>query len=104
MTFENFYNIIDCYKRGSDMISDLHDIGIDLMEGKFQVSGILYEQLQNSIRFIYGDDGLDWVEWFIFENDYGNNGLKAYDGDKLICQSYEELFSYLEKNHRLCIR
>ena len=105
MTFENFFNIIDCYKRGSEMISDLHALGFDLMEGRYQLSNILYEQLQNSIRFVYGDEGLDWVEWFIFENNYGDNKMEATDEDgKLICQSYEELFIYLEKNHKLCIR
>ena len=104
MTFENFFNILDCYKRGFEMISDLHDFGFDLMEGKFKLSDILYEQLQHSIRFVYGDEGLDWVEWFIFENKYGEAGMEATDEDGLICQSYEELFQYLEKNHKLCIR
>jgi len=105
MTFENFFKILDCYKRGSEMISDLHDLGFDLMEGRYQLSDILFEQLQNSIRFVYGDEGLDWVEWFIFENGYGDNKMDANDEDgELICQSYEELFQFLEKNHKLCIR
>jgi hypothetical protein len=105
MTFENFFNILDCYKRGSEMISDLHDLGFDLMEGRYKLSDILYEQLQNSIRFVYGDEGLDWVEWFIFENGYGDNKMGANDENgELICQTYEELFQYLEKNHKLCIR
>ena len=104
MTFENFFKILDCYKRGSEMISDLHDLGFDLMEGRYKLSDILYEQLQNSIRFVYGDEGLDWVEWFIFENGYGDNKMGANDENgKLICQTYEELFQYLEKNHKLCI-
>lgn len=103
MTFENFFNILDCYKRGSEMISDLHDFGFDLMEGTFKLSDILYEQLQHSIRSVYGDEGLDWVEWFIFENKYGESGMEATDENgKLICQSYEELFIFLEKNHKLC--
>jgi len=103
MTFENFFNIIDCYKRGSEMISELHDFGFDLMEGRYQLSDILYQQLQNSIRFVYGDEGLDWVEWFIFENNYGENKMSATDEDgKLICQTHEELFQFLEKNHKLC--
>ena len=106
MTFENFFKILDCYKRGSEMISDLHDLGFDLMEGRYQLSDILYEQLQNSIRFVYGDEGLDWVEWFIFENKYGEGDfvMEAWHEDELICQSYEELFQYLEKNHKLCTR
>lgn len=100
MTFENFFNILDCYKRGFEMISDLHDLGFDLMEGKFKLSDVLYEQLQHSIRSVYGDEGLDWVEWFIFENKYGEAGMEATDEDGLICQTYEELYKYLEKNHK----
>ena len=102
MTFENFFNILDCYKRGSEMISDLYDFGFDLMEGRYKLSDILYEQLQHSIRFVYGDEGLDWVEWFIFENKYGEAGMEAWNGSELICQSYEGLHLYLEKNHKLC--
>jgi hypothetical protein len=101
MTFENFFSIIDCYKRGSEMISDLHSLGFDLMEGKYQLSNIIFEQLQNSIRSIYGEEGLDWVEWFIFENDYGDKKMVANDENgNLICQTFEELFIYLEKNHK----
>jgi hypothetical protein len=104
MTFENFFKILDCYKRGSEMISDLHDFGFDLMEGKFKLSDILYEQLQHSIRSVYGDEGLDWVEWFIFENKYGEGDfvMEAWHEDELICQTYEELYKYLEKHHKLC--
>ena len=99
MTFENFFKILDCYKRGSEMISDLYDFGFDLMEGRYKLSDILYEQLQHSIRFVYGDEGLDWVEWFIFENKYGEGGMEATDECGLICQSYEELFQYLSLIH-----
>ena len=101
MKFEDFFKIIDCYRRGSEMISDLYGLGFDLIEGRFQLSNILFEQLENSIRFVYGDDGLDWVEWFIFENEYGDKGMEAWNGSELICQSYEGLFTYLEKNHKL---
>jgi hypothetical protein len=42
------------------------------------------------------------VEWFIFENGYGDNKMEANDenGD-LICQTFEELFVYLEKNCKI---
>ena len=46
MKYKNFFNIIDSYKRGSEMISDLHDLGFDLMEGRYQLSNILFEQLK----------------------------------------------------------
>ena len=102
MKFEDFFKILDCYKRGTEMISDLHDLGFDLMEGRYQLSDIVFEQLQNSIRSIYGEEGLDCVEWFIFENDYGDKKMEANDenGD-LICQTFEELFVYLEKNCKI---
>ena len=104
MKFENFFNILDSYKRGSEMISDLYDFGFDLMEGRYKLSDILYEQLQHSIRFVYGDEGLDWVEWFIGGGGEGDVVMEAWHEDELICQTYEELFKYLEKNHKLCIR
>lgn len=103
MKFETFFNIVETYKKGSEMLSELHDIGFDLFEGKYQLSNIMYEQLQHSIRGVYGDEGLDWVEWYIFECGYGVRDMGAFDEDgNKICQTLEEIFVYLEKQHKQC--
>jgi len=99
MKFELFKNIIETYEKGSSMLSELHDLGFDFFEGKYQLSNIHYKQLENIILSLYGEKGLEWVEWFIFENDYGKNNLEAFDNNQRICDTIENLYLYLEKNN-----
>ena len=101
MELNHFEKIINTYKRGNEMISDLHDLGFDLMEGKFQLSQIIDEQFNTTLSLFYTDDGVDWVEWFIFDSKYGTQeGITASDSDEPICYSIESLWEYIEKNHK----
>lgn len=103
MKYETFFNIIETYKKGAKMLSELNNMGFDFFEGKYKLSDVMYEQLQHSIRGVYGEKGLEWVEWYIFEREYGKNDLTASDenGDK-ICETLEEVYLYLEKLHKQC--
>ncbi len=103
MKYEVFFNIIETYKKGSEMLSELNDMGFDFFEGKYQLSNVMYEQLQHSIRGFYGEEGLEWVEWYIFDREYGKDDLSASDenGNK-ICETLEDIFLYLEKQHKQC--
>ncbi len=97
MEFKLFEEILMTYKKGSEMISELYDIGFNLLDGKYPISDILYKQLQTNIISVYGEEGLEWVEWFIFENNYGEQMLDAYDNNIRICDTIENLYLYLEK-------
>jgi hypothetical protein len=45
MKYKEFKNIIETYRNGMTMISELYDLGFDLMEGKFKLSEIFYIQV-----------------------------------------------------------
>ena len=101
MELNHFEKIINTYKRGNEMISDLHDLGFDLMEGKFQLSQIIGEQFNTTLSLFYTDDGVDWVNWFIYDSECGTKeGITASDSDEPICYSLKSLWEYIEKNHK----
>ena len=125
MKLEHFEKILNEYRKGSDMISELHDIGIDLFEGKYKLSDSLYNLFESSLEANYSVDGMDWVTWFIFENEWGEtdrSNLPVYrrnefgvteldldqnrpaatdeNGDP-ICYDIPSLWEFIEKNHKL---
>jgi hypothetical protein len=111
MTLEQFKNILESYKKISDMCSELHNLGFDLYEGKFKIAEESYNLLRASLATTYNIDGIEWVEWFIYESDWGNKnwGTKeepryhaAWDkDDNPICFSLESLYQEINKNYKL---
>jgi hypothetical protein len=101
MDYTSFFNIVENYKQGSEMLSELHDIGFDFFEGKYQLSDILYKQLEYSIKAVYTEEGFDWVSWYIFERNFGLDDLEAFDeNNDRICNTLEEIFLYITKYHK----
>lgn len=122
MEYNSFLTLIMTYKKVSEEISELYDIGVDLLEGKYKILEKVGDILNEAMKISYGEKGLDWVSWFIFENDYGQKDwstapLYSEDGKLIkeagearygahdengnpICYSYESLWEYLEANHK----
>lgn len=123
MEYSHFLTLLLGYKKFSEDISSLHDLGFDLMEGKYNLTHPIELMLAASIKSHYGEEGWDWVEWFIYESDYGQKdfsttptyrtkedgttevveskiyGAEDKDGNP-ICYSYDSLWEYLEKEHK----
>ena len=97
MTKELFKKIIEEIKLAQKYNHKYYKFGIDLYEGKYpiaEVHGIITDLFWESL---YDVHGVDWINWFMWENDFGNNKMEAWDGDKLICQTVEELYEYIEQ-------
>jgi hypothetical protein len=45
----------------------------------------------------YDDKGIDWINWFIYESNYGKNGLTANDNGLPICYDLKSLHEYIEQ-------
>jgi hypothetical protein len=125
MKLEHFEKLMNEYRKGSGMISELHDIGIDLLEGKYKLSDSLYHLFISSLESHYTENGIDWVTWFIFENDWGEkewNKVPLYkknsdgvselvidedrhaatdENNNPICYDIKSLWEYVEKEHKL---
>jgi hypothetical protein len=124
MTYSHFVQILLSHKKFSEDISSLYEIGFDLMEGKYELANTIEMLLRASIESHYGDQGWEWVGWFIWESDYGQkdfsvtptyqtkedgtselvtstvHGATDKDGNP-ICYSYQSLWEYIEKNHKI---
>ena len=123
MKYEIFLKLIMTYKKAEENTRKWHEFGIDLHEGKYPIATYLYNLMRAGFESTYTDDGLEWIDWFIFENEYGHkvwkdiptmkerkggtikevesDGFGAHDADGTpIAHSYESLWELLEKDHK----
>jgi hypothetical protein len=50
------------------------------------------------LKEIFNEEQYEWFEWFCYENDFGQKGMKATDKDgNIICQSWEQLYEILKE-------
>ena len=100
MQQKEFKKLLKKYKTCSDKLSQLHDLGFDLYEGKFQLMSDIEKLFDITIASHYNEEGVEWINWFIYENDYGKRKLEAKDNDKPICYDIESLHEYIEKYYK----
>lgn len=99
MTKEQFLELIKLLKTMSDNSETYMKLGIDLYEGEHSVVEPAYRVIDLLLDSIYTVEGIDWFNWFCYENDFGEGRLAAYetDNETLICQTAEELYEYIEQ-------
>lgn len=123
ITYQHFLGIIMGYKKFTDDMHDLYNIGIDLCDSKYKLCNHIEDMLQNSLQSHYTKEGVDWIEWFIYESEYGTRdwsssptykrnandeielihetgdvhwGATDENGDP-ICYSFESLYEYVRQ-------
>jgi hypothetical protein len=103
MILQQFERLISKHKEFNSDLSDLYDLGFDFYEGKFELSIFCETIFCTAIEAIYGKDGVEWVDWYIYETNYGTDEhLTAKDADgNRICYDVESLYNYLEKTCKL---
>jgi hypothetical protein len=123
MKYNEFLTAIMTYKKSIEDLSELRDIGVDLFEGKYKIVNHIESLMINTFNSHYTKEGVEWIEWFIYEADYGKKDFSKYptykksdDGKYVkfkeegevkwgasdengepICYSYESLHGYIEK-------
>jgi hypothetical protein len=79
MTYEIFEKIMLDLQKTHKHADTLYAHGIDITE----VTGGLHTIIENLLGIIFNEDGKDWIEWFMYEKDFGKReDLKAWDEDK----------------------
>ena len=97
MTYERFLKVLLSLQKEDRTIKALYDNGVDLIN----FVDPYHEIINELIKEIYGEGGYDWFSWYIYENEFGQKGLEAWDSDRnLICYSHESLWKYLEKKYK----
>lgn len=124
MTYEHFLKLLESYKKFEDNRLEYIRLGLDLSSGEYQISTQVEYIFETSILSHYGEEGLDWVMWFIWESDWGKKEWGKYDSYRMdengkyveiikpeehdgygahdedgnpICYSIESLWEFLEK-------
>lgn len=122
MRYITFIELLMRHKKVFEDFSELHNMGFDLYEGKYQITSHVDGMFTIILEEHYTQEGVDWVNWFIYENEYGQKDwskLPLYDekGNEIhkagevrfgatdengdpICYSYESLWKHVEKNHK----
>ena len=97
MTYKEFLKIMLTYHKIYRDISEAYEIGIDLLEGKFKLSETTYKLFLAALEPYYNEKGIEGIEWYCFENSFGQGGLTAEDKDgNPIAYSWESLYELLK--------
>jgi len=101
MLLNELENLLKKYKALSDKLSELHDLGFDFYEGKFPLMSDMEFIFELTLKSHYTQQGADWVNWFVYETDYGKKDMEAKDeNDNPICHDVKSLHEYIELYHK----
>jgi hypothetical protein len=79
MEYEQFEKIILNLQKTYDQSNLLYKHGIDITE----VTDNLHIIISDLLGIIFTDYGKDWIDWFIYEKEFGKReDLKAWDENK----------------------
>jgi len=129
MEYKIFLRLLMTYKKSEEHCHEYSEFGIDLHEGKYPIAPYLYELMKAGFESTYTKEGIDWIDWWIFENEYGqkdwgnipridevNPLISSRDGKPIkrtddnsatdkdgnpIAYSYESLYELLESEYKL---
>jgi hypothetical protein len=94
MKFSIFENIMVTLRKSNQQSHDLNSLGIDVT----QVTDPLHQVISHLLGSHYGQEGLDWIDWFMYDKEFGKReDIKAYDKEKNeICKNLYELWEIVE--------
>jgi hypothetical protein len=97
MTYEQFEKIVLNLKAADENISVLYTIGVDMIE----ISDHYHKIITDLFKVIFTEEGFDWLEWFMYEKDFGDNvDLKAWDENhNEIVYDIKSLYDLLMESH-----
>lgn len=125
MTLEKFTQIIEIHKDFREKTNALYDAGVDMLEGKYELSTPFHKVFDYLIASHYEKEGIDWIEWFMYESEYGEKDWSerptyiinekgemektddrskygAHDeNDNPICYDIKSLYEYIEANYKI---
>lgn len=72
MDYKEFEKLILTYQKFNKDSSELYKLGINIFDGHFNLAEQCSKILDIVLNTLFKEEGVDWVNWFIFENDFGN--------------------------------
>lgn len=99
MKFKEFKKIVELHQETNKMFDALYDLGFDFLENdRFPVWANSDKMFSHLMESHYTDEGLDWINWFIYDNEFGTGSLTANDEyGIIICYDLKSLFKYIKQ-------
>jgi len=94
MTLETFTVLIEGIQKQSKKTHELYKHGVDLLAFNDDYYGEVVHPLMLEA---FGKEGVDWIDWYIYEKD-GREDMKAWDKEgNEICHDIESLYNTITK-------
>lgn len=100
MTYNEFKDIVDLMVKHNQKLDSAYKLKINLLEA--------FEEIDKAINLMWDQilttEGVDWLNWFLYEKGYINDGigrkdLQAWDENKNpICEDLKGLYDYLKSS------
>jgi len=66
------------YKKLLEDFRELYSMGFDFMEGKYLLEENVAKMLDATLNSHFDDEGVEWIHWFIYDNDWGTKDWSIY--------------------------
>lgn len=99
MTIEDFTRFIEIETERQEKIDKLYHMDIDMI----QFFEPFYEREKILLKYIYDEEGINWIEWYLFERPRLPEGEHhAWDeNENPICYDIPSLYSFVEESHKI---
>lgn len=95
ITIEQFRTVINNRKKQHDKLQQLYKLGIELTD----YSDVYDESISVLFSSLFGKDGLDMIDWFCFDNKFGEGHFVVTDKKgNVIHYNIDSLYEYLTLN------
>jgi hypothetical protein len=96
MTLKQLQKIIEQRKQVEKAFQSAIEVGIIDINGPF--FDTIWQAIE-SITSVVDPDG--WIDWYIYENDHGNGGMKvSIDGKEFCVESTKDLYNLIKEGDK----
>lgn len=97
MKRKEFKLLLKDYEMFQHNVTRMNNFGVDLTEGLHPTATYAEKFFDIILNQNWNAFGVDWINWFVYENDFGAEKMEAWDDKKLICQTVDELYDYCKQ-------
>lgn len=97
MDKEQFIKLIKQHQKQNELLDELERCGFDIYETQVIEFGFI--MFDNVIKSNFNDEGIDWINWWLYEKNGIFGDLSAFDenDNETPFDTIEDLWNYVEK-------
>ena len=98
MKYKKFKALLESYQKILDGASAMLQFGVMcIAEGDNSIMLDIEKMFDITIQNAYNEKGCEWIDWFVYESNFGRNDLDASDNGKPICYDIKSLHQYVKQ-------